>query len=118
MSKQPDAVETILVRCPNWVGDVVMATPTLDCLKESFPTSRIIGVIRRNLRAIVQDGPWFDEVIDCEGKTWPGLRRMVKRIRAMKPDMAIILPNSIRSALPSAWEAPSVYTAISEISGV
>ncbi len=98
--RKPDAIETILVRCPNWVGDVVMATPTLDCLKESFPTSRITGVIRRNLRAIVEDGPWFDEVMDCEDKTWTGLRRMAKRIRAMRADMAIILPNSIRSALP------------------
>ena len=100
MSRKPDAVETILVRCPNWVGDVVMATPTLDCLRDNFPAARITGAIRRNLRAVVEDGPWFDDIIDCEDKKWPGFWRMVKRIRAMKPDMAVILPNSIRSTLP------------------
>lgn len=100
MRRKPQAVETILVRCPNWVGDVVMATPTLDCLKENYPAARMIGVIRKNLRPIVEDGPWFDEFIDCEDKTLPGIRHMGGQIRALKPDMAVILPNSIRSALP------------------
>ena len=27
----------ILVRSPNWVGDVVMATPAFRCIRENFP---------------------------------------------------------------------------------
>ena len=96
----PKVVGTVLVRCPNWVGDIVMATPTLDCLRENFPRARMIGLIRQKVRRVVDDGPWFDDIIDCEDKTWSGFRRTAKRIRATKPDMAILLPNSIRSVLP------------------
>jgi heptosyltransferase-2 len=93
-------VETILVRCPNWVGDVVMATPVLDCLRENFPHARITGVAGKNAQGIVRDGPWFDDFIDCEDKTLAGMRRMMKKIQALKPDMAILLTNSFRSVLP------------------
>jgi heptosyltransferase-2 len=100
MRRKRKSVEAVLVRCPNWVGDIVMATPALDCLRENFPGARMIGLIRQKVRGVVEDGPWFDDIVDCEDKTWFGLRRTAKRIRAIKPDMAILLPNSIRSVLP------------------
>lgn len=94
------AVETILIRCPNWVGDIVMAAPVFDCFRENFPRARITGILSKNAQGIVRDGPWFDDFIDCEDKTLAGMRRMVKKIRALKPDTAILLTNSIRSILP------------------
>ncbi len=92
--------ETILVRCPNWVGDVVMAIPVLDCLRENFSDARIIGIVGKNAQGIVRDGQWFDDFIDCEDKTLAGMRRMIRKIRTLKPDMAILLTNSFRSVLP------------------
>jgi heptosyltransferase-2 len=92
-------VETILVRCPNWVGDIVMATPTFGCLRENFPGAKMVGLIRKRAKEILKDGPWFDGFIDCEDKSWSGLRRTARQIRTLKPDIAIVLPNSIRSAL-------------------
>ncbi len=101
-------VETILIRCPNWVGDIVMATPVLDCIRENFPHARITGVIGKNAQGIVRDGPWFDDFIDCEDKTLAGMRRMIKKIRALKPDMGILLTNSFRSVLP-VWLGKAKY---------
>jgi heptosyltransferase II len=94
------SVKTIVIRCPNWVGDIVMAIPVFDCFRQNFPDARIIGVLRKNAQGIVRDGPWFDDLIDCEDKTMAGLRRMTSKIRALGPDMAILLPNSVRSAIP------------------
>ncbi|MEN6309576.1 MAG: lipopolysaccharide heptosyltransferase II [Anaerohalosphaeraceae bacterium] len=106
---QQDA-KTILIRCPNWVGDIVMATPVLDCIRENFPHARITGIIGKNAQGIVRDGPWFDDFIDCEDKIWAGMRRMIQKIRALKPDMAILLTNSFRSVLP-VWlgKTKSIY---------
>ena len=92
-------VETLAVRCPNWVGDVVMATPVFDCLRKNLPKARIIGVMKKSARGIVRDGPWFDDVVDVNDKTWSGFRQMQRRLRAFSPDAAILLTNSIRSAL-------------------
>ncbi|NLH41415.1 MAG: lipopolysaccharide heptosyltransferase II [Planctomycetes bacterium] len=92
-------VRTLAVRCPNWVGDVVMATPVFDCLRRNLPQARIIGVMKRNMQGIVRDGPWFDDLVDGNDKTWAGFRRMQKQLQALSPDAAILLTNSVRSAL-------------------
>ncbi len=108
------AVETILIRCPNWVGDIVMAAPVFDCIRENFPHARITGILSKNAQGIVRDGPWFDDFIDCEDKTLAGMRRMVKKIRALKPDMAILLTNSIRSILPVWLGRSETYIRLSQ----
>lgn len=92
--------KNIVIRCPNWVGDVVMAIPVLDCVRENFPGARIIGIVGKNAQGILRDGPWFDDFIDCEDKTLAGMRRMIAKIKAIRPDMAILLTNSFRSVLP------------------
>ena len=91
--------QKILVYCPNWVGDVVMATPALDCLQQNFPDAQITGVIRKYAAGVLQDGPWFDRLIRCQDKTMRGFVELVGQIRQIKPDIAVILPNSFRSAL-------------------
>ena len=92
-------LDTILVFCPNWVGDVVMATPTLKCLRQNYPAARLVGLIRGYARGVVEDGPWFDQLIAVKDKSWYGFIEAVKQIRRLKPDLAVVLPNTFRSAL-------------------
>ena len=92
-------IRKIAVFCPNWVGDVVMATPTFECLRQNFPEARIIAFIRKYARGVINDGPWFDQIVECHDKTLKGFIRVVRTIRRLKPDLAIVLPNSFRSAL-------------------
>lgn len=90
---------TVLVYCPNWVGDVVMATPVLDCLRDNFPRARLVGVIREYAAGVLDDGPWFDTLITSRDKHFQGFCRLVQQIRAVDPDLSLVLPNSFRSAL-------------------
>ena len=96
MKTQP---KRLLFFCPNWVGDVVMATPALDCLRQNYPDAELIGVIRNYVRGVVEDGPWFDQIIGCDDKTTRGFCKLVQTIRSLNPDVAIVLPSSMRSAL-------------------
>ena len=91
--------QTIMVFCPNWVGDVVMATPIFHCLRQNFPDARLVGLIRNYARGVVEDGPWFDQLISVNDKTWRGFIDLVKKIRSHKPDLAVVLPHTFRSAL-------------------
>jgi heptosyltransferase-2 len=93
-------VERIIVRCPNWVGDIVMATPLFDCLRMNFPEAKMACVIRKYATGIVKGGPWFDEVLGTNDKNWQGFRELRSQVKRFKPDMAVVLPNSIRSVLP------------------
>jgi heptosyltransferase-2 len=90
---------TVLVACPNWVGDVVMATPTFDCIRQNFPAARIIGLIRSYARGVVEGAPWFNDLIEINDKTLGGIVELVYHLRRLKPDLALILPSSFRSVL-------------------
>ena len=92
-------IGTLAVRCPNWVGDVVMATPMFDCLRRNLPQAKIVGVLKKSAQGIVRDGPWFDDFVDGNDKTLSGFLRMKRQLRALSPDAGILLTNSIRSAL-------------------
>jgi heptosyltransferase-2 len=97
--QKQERADTILVFCPNWVGDVVMATPIFKCLRANYPDARIIGLIRGYARGVVEDAPWFDQLIEMNDKTWRGFVQLVAQIRRHKGQMAVVLPNTFRSAL-------------------
>lgn len=92
----------ILVRAPNWVGDVVMATPTFRALRENYPDAHLAVALRPYVRPILNGAPWFDEVIAAEDRGWGNFWRLVRALRAGRFDFAVILPNSFRTAL-EAW---------------
>jgi len=95
-------MQKILVSCPNWVGDVVMATPVFDCIRHNFPQAVITGLIRTYAYGVIKDGPWFDEVICSQDKTLRGFCRSVQEARRFKPDLAFVFSHSQRSVL-IAW---------------
>jgi heptosyltransferase-2 len=76
-----------------------MATPTFECIRDNYPAARIIGLIRQYAGGVVEDGPWFNDLIKVNDKTVRGLVQATFRIRQLNPDIAFVLPNSFRSAL-------------------
>jgi heptosyltransferase II len=99
MTSNLSHVETLAVRCPTWVGDIVMATPVFECLRANLPNARIIGVLKKHAFGILKDSPWFDDFVDADDKSWAGFRRMRRALRVHRPDTAVLLANSLRSAL-------------------
>jgi heptosyltransferase-2 len=91
----------IAVFLPNWVGDAVMATPAVRALRRHFPAARLIGVVRPYVAGVLEGGPWLDAqiLLDTKGpwsRRWPAAALALRRHR---PDLAVLFPNSIRSAL-------------------
>lgn len=91
--------QNIIIFCPNWVGDVVMAIPFFDSIRSNYPNATITGVVRKYVKGVIEDGPWFDHLIPCNDKTIAGFFKLLIKIRSIKPDITILLPNSFRSAL-------------------
>lgn len=97
-------IRRILVVQPNWVGDAVMATPTLRALRELYPNAHIAYLARRYVKSIFNGMPWHDQMLTfrtgkTRTKTGKGLLALANRLRAGKFDMAVLLPNSFRMAL-------------------
>lgn len=95
--------ETILVRLPNWVGDVLMATPTLRALRVSFPDTRIIGLGKPWAVELLADHPALDEIIPFpfqNGKIRLNATfRLIQTLKKKNPTWGLLLPNSFGSAL-------------------
>jgi len=95
-------MKTIAVFLPNWVGDVVMATPTLRALREHFDSARIVGVMRPAAADVLAGTAWLDEPFVYDPRSTDSRRRgwaLCRRLRQERFDLAILLPNSWRTAL-------------------
>ena len=95
--------ERIFVQCPSWVGDAVMATPALRCLRRNYPGAEITGVVRPHVHQVLADAPWFDDVLEYDAhtrpRTTPGLWATAMALRRKRPDLAVLLTHSLRSAV-------------------
>jgi heptosyltransferase-2 len=92
---------TVAVVLPGWVGDVVMATPALRALRRHFAAARLIGVAKPYVAGVLEGADWFDHVFSDHGDL-RGLASVALRLRRLRVDLAVLLPNSFRSAL-LAW---------------
>jgi heptosyltransferase-2 len=107
----------ILVRGTNWLGDAVMTTPALLRLREKFPDAHIALLTAEKLRDLWRHHPAVNETISfAPGESIFAVARKLRRrggtsgesralatprgdIRPTAFDLALVLPNSPRSAL-------------------
>jgi heptosyltransferase-2 len=117
----------ILVRGTNWLGDAVMTTPALLRLREKFPGAHIALLTPDKLRGLWLNHPAVNETISfVSGESVFSVARKLRRwgetpgepglapqnvemtaredARPTKFDLALMLPNSPRSAI-EAWLA-------------
>jgi len=94
----------LAVFLPNWIGDAVMATPALRALRQHFRGAHLIGVLRPYVAGVLEGSPWLDSQLHLDGKgPWsPALLAVAARLRSRRVDLAVLFPNSFRSALV-AW---------------
>lgn len=88
---------------PNWVGDVVMATPALRALREHFgDRAQLVGIMRPYVADVLAGTSWLDEHLLFDPRSSdPGQHGVgfFWRLRRAQLDTAIVLPNSWRTAL-------------------
>lgn len=101
MASDQGPYRSILVVLPNWVGDVVLATPVLAALREHFTQARIAFLMRPHLAEVVAGTGWHDEEVfwTAGGGRAAGDWRLARRMRSRGYDLALLLTNSLRSAL-------------------
>lgn len=90
----------IFVRAPNWLGDFVMATASFARIRAGFPNAHITCGMRPYLRELTSGAAWFDAIVDTpRARGLRGLSAQVRALRALRVDLAVILPNSLETAL-------------------
>jgi len=91
---------------PNWLGDLVMATPTLRAIRRHFgPQVRLVGIVRPHLGEVLAGTRWLDEQWCFDPRAREPERRrlgLVRRMRRERLDMVVLLTNSLHTAI-LAW---------------
>ncbi len=90
--KQP---RRILIVRPDRIGDVIMATPLIRTLRQTYPEAFIAALVRPHTAPLLQHNPRLDRILvdDFEGadRGRKGFRRKVRELRKLKFDTALML---------------------------
>lgn len=98
----------LLVRLPNWVGDILMARPAIQALRARWPDALFVGMARAPHAALVERLGVFELVVEAPVGT--GLDRAAavwvaaRALRSLRLDTAVIFAPSFEAAL-SVWLA-------------
>ena len=93
----------ILVRLPNWLGDMVMSIPFLEQLKKEYPEASVGVIVKKELEPLLQNFPTVGEKFIFLKSDYPGIGgvyRFGKQIRDKNRfDLYFSLPDSFSAAL-------------------
>ena len=92
----------IIIRMPNWIGDLVMATPILTDVRRAFPDAHITAMCRTPICDLLKEDLDIDELF-CFSKVSGFERRheqrdIIEKIRGGAYDLGILLTHSFSSA--------------------
>lgn len=89
----------VLVRLPNWLGDVILCTPALRALSQARQDLRLTALVKRQARVAVEGLPGIAEVLDLPGTSVGDTWRFARELRRASFDAALVFPKGFREAL-------------------
>ncbi len=90
----------ILIRAPNWIGDAVLAIPSIKVIREEFQKAEITLLVRPWVAGLFASAPFVDRVWrEPRPQGLSEWSRITREIRRRQFDLALLLPNSFESAL-------------------
>lgn len=93
------SVLRLLVVLPSWVGDAVMATPTLRAIRAAHPGWFIAGLCRPGIDELMGGPGFLDELFVERASGMMGPKRAAAKVRPLRFDAALLLTNSFSTAL-------------------
>jgi heptosyltransferase-2 len=77
-----------------------MATPALRALRSHYAGEHIVGVLKPYVAGVLEGSDWFDHLLLANGGSWSqSIPAVVRQLRKLKIEKAILFPNSFRAAV-------------------
>lgn len=94
--------KNILIRMPNWLGDLVMATPIIQDVRNHWPKAFITAMCQSNVGSLLEYDPHLTEIYRFK-KPSGWIHRVhhtdiIETLRRGEYDLGILLTNSFSSA--------------------
>ena len=89
----------IVVRAPNWLGDIVMAFPALAAVRAAHPVAHLAVAAPAPFADVCAAVPGVDGVVPLRGSGIRAIGAHAETLAAGRFDLAILFTNSFASAL-------------------
>ena len=97
---------TLLVVRLGAMGDVLHALPAVACLKRTFPESKLTWVVAPKWMPLIEGNPFVDQVLPFNRRRFRELRRAIRVLHGLKPDLAVDFQGLIQSAVVARLARP------------
>ena len=77
------------------IGDIVLTTPVIRCLKQQYPEAEVHYVTKKSYKSLLENNPYIDKVFVLEN----GLNELVKYLQSECYDYIIDLHNNLRTTI-------------------
>jgi len=81
--------ETILILRSSAMGDIVMASPLIKCLKKAYPKARLLWLVEPQFAGLLRDNPDLDGIVLFEKARWRALLKQGKIFTLFRDILAL-----------------------------
>jgi heptosyltransferase-2 len=95
----PITARRVLIRVPNWVGDVVHSLPALSAIRTHFVEAELTAIARGEAGTLLHGCPFVDKIESYgAGRSLLGIGQTAAGLRKGDFDLGIVLTNSFEGA--------------------
>ena len=77
------------------IGDIVLTTPVVRCLKQQYPDAEVHYVTKKSYKTLLENNPYIDKVFTLE----KSLNDLVNQLKSEEYDYVIDLHNNLRTRI-------------------
>ena len=104
-----DQQEPILVIRISAMGDIIHALPAVASIKKSFPDRKLAWLVAPRWMPLMEGNPFVDELIPFERSGVGALRESWRRLRGVKPELAVDFQGLVQSAIAGRAAQPKRF---------
>lgn len=102
-----DSIKKILVFRLSSIGDIILTSPLLRCLRKKYPNAQIDYVIKKQFRFLIEGNPYINKIwVVDSGLGFIGLKELTQEIRKEEYDVFLDIHKNFRSLYVSSNSSP------------
>lgn len=90
---------SVLLRLPNWAGDIVMSTPCIEAVRRERPDLAVTLAARRHLLPLLEEYPGIAGTIAIDGKSAADSWKFLGEVRRGKFSAIVVFAKGFRDGL-------------------